>query len=180
MGGDPGADLPPEAAVDAEVEESKSGALALGEGVGYIGGEKDASAGKVRRPYSDVAVALVAGWEGSGGGDALGVVEEEGVEAVVIHADAVVGVAGGEGDLEDGEEDWVGAGAGEVELEEGGILEAECGLGGAEGKPDDEDGEKDGDDENEEAGEEAVVELPAFVLLVVAAVLRHGRAVILA
>lgn len=163
------------------MEENKSSALVLGEGVGHVGGEKGASAGKVRRPDSDVAVALVAGWEGSGGGDALGVVEEEGVEAVVIHADAIVGVAGGESDLEDGGEDRgvAGGGEGEVELEEGGILEAECRLGGAESEPDDEDGEEDGDDENEEADEEAVVEMPPFVLLVVAAVLRHDRILIL-
>lgn len=111
---------------------------------------------------------LVEGRDAVGEGDLLGLVGGVDVEAVVEDADAVVGVAGGDGDLELGGEE-VG-GIGEVELEDGGVLEVELGLCGTEDEVDDEDDEEDDDDEEDQA---TAARADALVALVVAAVFRH-------
>lgn len=67
------------------------------------------------------------------------------VAAVVADADAAVGVVEGNGGLHHGGEDVVGKG--EVELVDGGVLEVEAGLGGAEDEPYDDDDEKNDQDE---------------------------------
>lgn len=65
----------------------------------------------------------------------------------------------------------VGGWLGEVELEDGGVLEEEFGLGRAEDEVDDEDDDEDDDDEEDEEGAEVAEE---DLSLVVAAVLGHG------
>lgn len=70
-------------------------------------------------------------------GDLLAVVGGVGVEAVVVDAELVVGVAGVDGDLEvDGEE----AGDGGVEGVDGDVLEDEAGLVGLDDGPSEEEG----------------------------------------
>lgn len=172
VAGGPVADLPPDPAVDLDEEEEEAVGLVLLQGVAEEGGDGDALAGEVRGPDVDVLVALVEGRDPVGEGDLLGLVGGVDVEAVVVDADAVVGVVGGDGDLEGGSEV---VGAGEVELGEGEVADVEFGLGGAEDEPDDEDGEEDEDDEGEDDGEEAAVQLLALAVgVLVAGFGRHG------
>lgn len=107
------------------------------------------------------------------------------VHPLVVNSDAVVGVAGGERDLH-GEGEGVGgeggprrrlgacAVGGEVEGEDGGVLEDKVGLGGPEDDPDEEDDEEDEDDEGGDAGKYASGQLAVVVAVMVAAFLhRH-------
>lgn len=107
-------------------------------------------------------MALVGGGDDGGDGDLLVAVGGVDEEAIVVDADAVVGVAGVEGDLQHGGE---GVGGGDVELGDGGILEGEAGLGGAEDEPDHQDDEEDDDDEGEQRRVEAAAELPLLVVI---------------
>lgn len=134
VAGGPVADLPPDPAVDLDEEEEEAVGLVLLQGVAEEGGDGDALAREVRGPDVDVLVALVEGRDPVGEGDLLGLVGGVDVEAVVVDADAVVGVAGGDGDLELGGEE---VGLGEVELDDLGVLEVEPGLGGPEDEVDD-------------------------------------------
>lgn len=98
-------------------------------------------------------------------------------QAVVVDADAGVGVAGGDGDLEGGGEGVGGCG---VELVDGGVLEGEGGFGGAQDYPDYEDRDDYEDNEGEEKIKESLVELlapvPASVTVLAAVVFnRHDR-----
>lgn len=68
------------------------------------------------------------------------------VELVVVDADSGVGVVGVDGDL-DGRGDDVGRG--DVEVEDGRVLEDETGLSGLEDGPDDEDDEEDDEEEDQ-------------------------------
>lgn len=120
-------------------------------------------------------VALVAERERRAPGDLLAPVGGEGVELVVVDADAIVGVARGEADVQD-EGEGVGVAGGEVELLDGGILEVELRPGGSEKEePDDEDGEEDEEDNDECAGGEIEVQSADLAAVVVAAVVdRHA------
>lgn len=174
--GDPCADLPPEAAVHAHSEEDIPRLLVLVQSGGEVGVEGDSDAEEVRGPDGLFVVAQVAGREQGAGGDLLTVVAGVGHEVVVVDPDAIVRVAGREGDLEDGGEE--GGVDGEVELDEGGVLEVEAGLGGAEDEPDDEDDEEDeGDQDEQESDEPAVNPAPLVLAEVVAAVplIRHRQ-----
>lgn len=73
-------------------------------------------------------MALVGGLDDGGEGDLLVVVGSVDVETIIVDSDAVVGVAGRDGDLEVGGE---GAGGGGVELVGGRLLEEEARLSGA-------------------------------------------------
>lgn len=140
-----------------------------------VGSHRDGVAVEERRPNGDVFVALVGCREESGEGDLLAAVGGVDVEAVVVDADAFVGVAGGEGDLDVGGEE-VGSGggvAGDVEVVDGGVLEDEPGFGGAEDDPDEEDDEEDENYEAPEANEEAVVALPPLMMVVRTILGRH-------
>ncbi|KAH0471119.1 hypothetical protein IEQ34_000842 [Dendrobium chrysotoxum] len=90
-------------------------------------------------------VALVARRELCSGGNLLVFVFSEDVEAIVVDSDAIVRVAGRDGDLKvRGEEICVG---GEAELVDRGVLDQEFGLSGTENEPYYEDDEQDEDDE---------------------------------
>lgn len=92
-------------------------------------------------------MALVSGGQSGGEGDLLAAVGGEDLEAVVVDADAVVGVVGVERDLH-GERESGGrgisrsrkgrrkvGGGGEVEVVNGAVLEDEAGFGGPEDGP---------------------------------------------
>lgn len=121
-----------------------------------------------RRPHRDVLMALVGGLQPYRRSDLLAVVGGVDVETVVVNADSAVRVAGGEGDLEGGgEEVW----GGEVEGVDGGVLEHEMRLRGAEDQPHQEDCEEDGDDEGGDAEEDVPIEL--FPAVAVVATVLH-------
>lgn len=86
-------------------------------------------------PDVDLLVALVGGGDGGAEGDLLAVIGGVDVEPVVVDADLVVGVSGGEGHLEVGGEE---VRCGEVEGVDGGVLEDEPGLVWLEDGPDEE------------------------------------------
>lgn len=120
-------------------------------------------------------MALIRGGQQRWEGDLLAVIGGVDVEFVVVNADFIVGVAGGESDLEiGGEEVW----RGEVEGVNGGILEDEMWLRGSEDEPYKEDYEEDGEDEGEEGGQEAAVELFPVVVVVAAVLGRHVAVVV--
>lgn len=163
--GDERPDFPPDPAANPDVDHHRSGDLVLVEGDAQVRSHRHGGAVQERRPNGGVLVALVGGRQQRWEGDLLAVVGSVDVDSVVVDSDPLVGVAGGEGDLDGGGE---GAGGGEVEGEDGGVLEDEMGLGGLEDEPDEEDEEEDEDDEAEAGGQEAPVELLAFVVVVAA------------
>lgn len=90
-----------------------------------------------RRPYRDVVVALVDGGDGGRDCDLLGLVVKVDVELVVVNADAVVWVVGGQRDLDSGRHVVRFVALGEVEFVHSGILESEFGLVWTEDEEDD-------------------------------------------
>lgn len=163
--GDERPDFPPDPAVYSDVHHHRPGDLVLVEGDAEVRRHRHGGAVQERRPDGGVLVALVGRRQQRGEGDLLAVVGGVDVDPVVVDPDPLVGVAGGEGDLEGGGE---GVGGGEVEGEDGGVLEDETGLGGLEDEPDEEDEEEDEDDEAEGPGQEVAVELLPFVVVVAA------------
>lgn len=109
--------------------------------------------------------------------DLLAPVGGVGVRSVVVNAYVVVGVAGEDGDLDGGREDVWG---GDVEIEDGGVLEDETGFVGLENGPYDEDYEEDEKEEDYKGGAEAAEEFPPLVLVVAALFVfsRHGSWVV--
>lgn len=130
----PAAHLPPQLPFNLDDDQQEPRVLVLRQRLGQVGAHGDVGAVQKRGPDGVVVVVLVARWESAGDGDALVLVLGVGVEPVVVDADAVVGVAGGDGDLELGGEE---VGLGEVELDDLGVLEVEPGLGGPEDEVDD-------------------------------------------
>lgn len=163
--GDEGSDLPLNAAVNFDGHFDGAVRLVLGEGEAVVGGDGDVVAVEKGGPDVDVLVALVDGGDDGVVGDLLVVVGGEGVEFVVVDADLGVGVAGVDGDLDGGGDD---VGGGDVEGEDGGVLEDEAGLLGLEDGPDQEDHEEEDEVEDEEA-RAAPAEDPSPLALVVAA-----------
>ncbi|GER41841.1 hypothetical protein STAS_18573 [Striga asiatica] len=159
--GDEGTDPPLDPAGDLDGEADGAGGLVLAEGEAVVGCDGDVVAVEERGPDVEVMVALVDGRDGGGVGDLLAVVGGVGGEAVVVDADSGVGVVGGGGD-----DVW----GGDVEGEDGGVLEDESGLVGLEDGPDYEDEE----DEDEESGAEAAEDFLPLVFVVAADLLRHG------
>lgn len=142
--GNEGADFPPNAAVDLNNKVDGAGGLVLGEGDAVVGGDGDVGAVEERGPDVDVLVALVDGRDGGVVGDLLAAVGGVDVHVVVVDADARVGVARVDGDLDGGGDD---VGGRDVEVEDGRILEGEAGLLGLEDGPDEEDDEEEDEDE---------------------------------
>lgn len=159
---DPRPDLPLDPPVDLNVDHyGAGGALVLLQRGQHKRRDGDDIAEEKRRPDGEVAVALVGVGERGGEGDLLAPVGGVDAERVVVDADARVGVVGGEGDLH-GEGEGVGCGGGEVEGVEGGVLEGEVGLCGAEDDPDEEDDEEDEDDEGRDGAEDEAEEVAAL------------------
>lgn len=137
--GDEGADFPPDSAVGLERDHDDAVSLVLHKGDGVKRRDGDLVAVDKRRPDVDVLVALVGLRDSGPVRDLLVVVNGEDVEAVVVDSDLVVGVSGGDCDLEVGSEEvWDGG----VEGVDGDVLEDEAGLRGLKDRPDDQDGEE--------------------------------------
>ena len=134
--GDEGADLPPDPAVHLDEQKNRPGILVLPQSDGVVRSDGDVGAVDERRPDVDVLVALVYRRDERRERDLLRTVGRVDVEPVIVDADLVVRVSGGDGDLEAGGEDIGGGG---VEVEDGDVLEDEAGLGGLEDGPHDED-----------------------------------------
>lgn len=132
-------DLPPHPAVHLQQQKNRPGILVLVQRQGIERRDGDFGAVDERRPDVDVLVTLVHRWDECDEGDLLVTVCRVDVEPVIVDADLVVGVAGGDGDLEAGGED---VGYGVVEVEDGDVLEDEAGFGGLEDGPHDEDGDE--------------------------------------
>lgn len=99
--------LPPESAVDLDVEEEESVSLVLGEGGAEIRSDGDEGAGEVRGPNVDVLVALVETGDAVGRSDLLVLIGGVYIETIVVDSDAIVRVSRGYGDLDGGgEEIW--------------------------------------------------------------------------
>jgi hypothetical protein len=179
VAGDPGADLPADAAVDLDLQGEVPRRDVLGEGAGEVGRERHVGAGEHRRPDVDVAVALVHRRQRRGQRHLLVLVRRVRVQAVVVHAHAAVRVARGEGHLQRGGERAGGGGAvvGEVQLPERRVLEVEARVRGAEHEVDDERDDAHDGGQRQERVEQAPAPLPEVVVGVLAAVLAslpHG------
>ncbi|KZV15914.1 hypothetical protein F511_29086 [Dorcoceras hygrometricum] len=151
-------------------------ALHLGECDSVVRRDRDVAAVDERRPYVDVLVALVDRRDDGVEGDLLVAVGGVNVQLIVVDADSGVGVAGVDGDLQGGGED---VGSGDVEREDGGVLESESGFLGLEDGPGDQNCEQDDEDGDEKAGA-APYQGPAPLASVVDADLfrvRHGGCV---
>lgn len=122
LAGNEGPDLPPDPAVNLDQQKNRAGILVLHESYGVVRSDGDVGAVDERRPDVDVLVALVHRGYESREGDLLATVCRIDVELVVVDADLVVRVSGGDGDLEAGGED---VGDGGVEVENGDVLEDE-------------------------------------------------------
>lgn len=90
-----------------------------------IRGHRDVDPVDKRRPDVDVLVALVDRRDGGEVSDLLVVVGGVDVHPVIVNADFRVGIAGEDGDLDGGGDD---VGSGDVEAEDGGVLEDESGF----------------------------------------------------
>ncbi|QHN95250.1 uncharacterized protein DS421_8g238750 [Arachis hypogaea] len=123
-------------------------------------------------------MALVGRRKLGGEGDLLAAVGGIDVELGVVYAYALVWIEGCEGYLHGGGEGvrgWYGgAGGGEVEGVDGGVLENEAWLGWTKDDPYEEDHEEYEEDESEDSGEYLAVELVVIVVVMMGAfLLRH-------
>jgi hypothetical protein len=184
VAGDPGADLPADPAVDADVDEDVAGRLVLDERHGELGRQLDAVHGyEVRRPDVLVVVALVADGQPRGHGDDHVLLLRVHVHLVVVDADPVVDVPGGDGGLHSGEEVG-GRRRRDVEAEHGQVLQVELGLVRPEHQPDDEDHEGDQEEGGHQRRAAPAVQtlplamagiVPAAAVLVPAAAVQEGE-----
>uniref|UniRef100_A0A0A9GTR3 Uncharacterized protein n=1 Tax=Arundo donax TaxID=35708 RepID=A0A0A9GTR3_ARUDO len=171
VAGDEGPRFPAYPAVDADGEEQVPRRLVLRQRHGEVGRQRHVGRGEEGRPDGGVEVALVGDGKRGGDGDLEAAVLGEGVDAVVVDADAVVGVARRQRDLHgDGE---VGGG-GDVDADDGDVVEVEARLAGAEDQPDDEHDEEDDEDDGHDRSAAPPVQLLTLAVLVLVAVLdRH-------
>lgn len=182
ISGNPSSNLPLHSSADFDVNQNSSGGSVLLEDLESERGDGDGGGVEVGGPDGGFSVALVGGGEGGGDGELLAAVGGVGVKFGVDDSDAVVGVEGSEGDLQgegEGVGGWIdggrgGAGGGEVEGVDGGVLEDEAGFGGAEDDPDEEDHQEDEEDEAEDRGEYAAGELTPLLVVVAALLGAHG------
>lgn len=169
--GDEGANLPPHAAVDLDDQVDGAAGLVLGEGDAVVRSHRDGVAVDEGRPDVVILVALVDGGDDGVIGDLLVVVGGVDVHPVVVDADAGIGVAGVDGDLDGGGDD---VGGGDVEVEDGGVLEGEAGLLGLEDGPHHEDDEEEHEGEGQQPRAAPPCVLAPGAVVVVAHFLRHG------
>lgn len=131
--GDEGADLESDATGEFDRQEDGADGLVLVESGAVVGRDRDVVADEEGRPDVEVVVALVGRLNDGTESDLLVAVDGEDVEGVVEDSDLVVRVAGGDGDLDAGGEEVSG---GDVEEEDGGVLDDEFGLGRLKNGPD--------------------------------------------
>lgn len=130
--GDKGADFPSNAAVNSDDQIDGAVRFVLGEGNAVVGRDGDVVAVDKWGPHVDVLVALVHRGDDGVVGDLLVVVGGVNVHSVVVDADFRVRVAGVHGDLDGGGDDVRG---GDVEVEDGRVLEGKSGFFGLENGP---------------------------------------------
>lgn len=146
---DEGRDLPPYASIDLDEDADRSSGLVLAEGEGVVRRDGDVTAVYDRRPDVGILVALVVRRDPRTKGDLLVPVDGVDVEAVVVDAEVFVGVVCSDSDLEVGGEEVRDGG---VEVVDGDVLKDELRLLRAENCPHEEDGDKEDEVEDEEAG----------------------------
>lgn len=147
-------------------------ALVLGQLSRVVGRDRDGDAVEEGRPHVDVIGILVGRRDAGAERDLLVLVGGVDVQAVVVDGDVVVGVVGGDGDLEGGGEEARGGGG--VEGVDGGVLEGEAGLVGLEDGPCYEHYEQDYEGHHQADLEHSQPYLPPLVAAVVRA-LRHDE-----
>jgi len=130
--GDKGPDFPSDPSVDLDGELHGPIGLVLAERDRIVRRDRHLGAVDEGGPDVDILVALVGRRDGGAEGDLLVAIGGVHVEPVVVDADLVVGVSGGDGDLEVGGQEVRG---GEIEGVDGGVLEDEPGLVGLEDGP---------------------------------------------
>lgn len=146
----PTSHFPPQSPLHLNIDKKQASILLLRERLSQVSRDRDVRTVQKRGPNDGILMALVAGREAGGDGDSEVLVVGVDVETVVVDADAVVFVVGGEGDLQGGVEGGVGV---ELELGDGDVAKVESGLGGTEDEEDDQDDEEGDDEESEEEGE---------------------------
>ncbi|KAK8496811.1 hypothetical protein V6N13_126155 [Hibiscus sabdariffa] len=133
--GDEGSNFPSHPSINLDHQENRPGCLFGSQAGGEFRGDGHRVAVDEGRPDVDLFVTLVGWREGCPKGDLLVIVSGVNVESVVVNADSVVGVPGGQGELEVGGEE---VGGGGVECVDGGVLEDEPGLAGTKDCPNEE------------------------------------------
>ena len=123
--GDEGADLESDATVDFDGQQDGADGLVLVESGAVVGRDRNGVTDDERRPDVDVVVALIVRLNDGTESDLLVPVDGVDIEAVVVDSDLVVRVPGGDGDLDTGGDKISG---GDVEEEDGGVLDDEFGL----------------------------------------------------
>lgn len=126
-------------AVNFKVEPNAAVLLVFGESRAVIGSNRYVIAHNKRRPDVDVFVALVYRRNLGVIRNLLVVVGGVNIHLVVIYAYVAIGITGVNGGLNRGGEDVRG---GDIEDEDGGVLEDETGFFGLKNGPNDEDSEK--------------------------------------
>ncbi|CAN6577301.1 unnamed protein product [Malus baccata var. baccata] len=127
-----GTDLKPGPAVYLDEQKNRPGILVLPESDGVVRSDGDLGAVDKRRPDVDVLVALVHRRDERRERDLLRTVRGVDVKLVVVDAELVVRVSGGDG----------------VEVEDSDVLEDEAGLGRLEDSPHDENCDEEDEVEN--------------------------------
>lgn len=117
-----------------DTDHHRPSKLILGQCITVKWRNRDRISEQKRGPNREVLVALVRRRQQRRQRDLLAAVGGVDVDSVVVNADAVVRVAGGESDLEGGREE--ASPGGNVECVDGGVLEDEVGTRGAEDEPD--------------------------------------------
>lgn len=121
----------------------------MSQGFAVVRSHGDVGAVNKGGPDVGVLVALVNRLDAGEVSNLLVVVRGEGVESIVVDADPVVRVMGGDGDLEVGGEEDRG---GDIEGVDGGVLEGESGFPGLEDGPCDKESKEDDEGQDEESG----------------------------
>ncbi|KZV48980.1 hypothetical protein F511_09576 [Dorcoceras hygrometricum] len=163
-----GPHFPSHSAVEFDHHGHSAAGLVLAEGNAVVRRHRDGVAVDERGPDVYVLVALIDWRDGGEVRDLLVVVGGVNVHPIVVDADPRVRVAGADGDLHGGRDDVRG---GDIEAEDGGVLEDEPGCFGLQDSQNEEDDDEGGD---EEAGQELEGESSPLAPVVVAYFFRHG------
>ena len=130
--GDERADFESDVAVEFDRQDDGAEGLVLVESGAVVRRDRNVVADEERRPDVEFVFVLEGRLDDGTESDLLVPVDGEDVEAVVVDSDVVVRVPGGDGDLNAGGEEVCG---GDVEEEDGGILDNEFGLCGLKNGP---------------------------------------------
>lgn len=123
--GDEGTDLESDATIEFDRQLDGADGLVLIQSGAVVRRDWNGVTDEERRPDVEIVVALVGRLNDGTESDLLVPVNGVDVEAVVVDADLVVRVPGGDGDLDTGGDKVSG---GDIEDEDGGVLDDEFGL----------------------------------------------------